>query len=101
MNPTKVLSKSKWHQDLKKRNYMGLFLIPREVFEYANVNDGTKRLVRIKFDTDTELKGAVTVTSGREIYIPRHLHHYFENAQWFDCEILDDICYPIASLDIL
>ena len=101
MNPTKVLAKRKWRQDLKKRKYMGLFLIPREVFEYAKVNDGTKRLVRITFNTGTELKGAVTVTSGREIYIPKRLHHYFENAQWFDCEVLDDVRYPKSSLDIL
>lgn len=101
MSSTKVLTKGKWRQDLKNRNYMGLFLIPREVFESEKINDGTKRLVKIVCSTGQKLRGAVSITSGREIYIPKHLHHYFEDAEWFDCEILDDILYPKSNLDIL
>lgn len=100
MNAIEVLSKRKWRQNLKKRKYVGLFQIPKVVWENNKVNDGTKRLLKIKFNTGIILKGPATVTSGREIYIPMHLQHYFENAEWFNCEIVDNTLYHKSNLDI-
>ncbi|MBK9097535.1 MAG: hypothetical protein IPM14_05275 [bacterium] len=98
-SPT-ILTDNKWKLDLRKRKYMGLFLVPRQVFEATNVNDGTKRLLSFKFNTAIKLRGTASITSGREISIPKHLQHYFEEADWFECEILDNTLYEKVTLDI-
>ena len=100
MKATEVLAKRKWKQNLSNRRYMGLFTIPKGVCDTSKVNDWTKRLVKIELNTGIKLKGAATVTSGREISIPTHLRHYFEEAEWFDCEIVNDTIYEKTSLDI-
>lgn len=100
MKTTKILSKRKWRRHLKNRKYMDMFDIPVEIAMNVNARNMTKRLIEIILSTGIKLKGVATVSSGTEIYIPTHLRHYFENAKWFDCEIVNNTLYEKSTLDI-
>lgn len=100
MKTTEILSKRKWRHHLTNRKYMGLFLIPRDIWPDTKVRDGSKRRLLFEFDTGIRLRGTASITSGTEISIPKHLQHYFEEAKWFDCEIIDNTLYEKVTLDI-
>lgn len=87
---TKVLSKRKWRQFLNNGKYLVMFQLPSEIFRNCNAKNMTKRMVSISLSTGKSMKGAATISSGTELYIPTHLRHYFRDANWFDCEIVND-----------
>jgi hypothetical protein len=97
---TKVLSKRKWRQYLKNRKYLVMFQLPSEITKNTDAKNMTKRSVKILLSTGIKMKGAATISSGTEIYIPKHLQRYFKNADWFECEIVNNTLYEKSTFDI-
>jgi hypothetical protein len=97
---TKVLSKRKWRQFLKNRKYLVMFQLPSEISRNCNAKNMTKRMVSISLSTGSRMKGVATISSGTELYIPTHLRHYFKDANWFDCEIINDTLYEKSTIDV-
>lgn len=101
MNRIEILSDRKWkYLSPSKRTY-NLLQVPKTICTTSDVSDGTKRKLMFVFDSGVKLSGAASITSGREISIPKHLHHYFEEAKWFECEIVDKNLYEKVTLDIV
>lgn len=100
MKAIEVQSKRKWRQSLENRNYMELFPIPSPIVIFTGAANKTKRYVQIEISTGVKMKGVASVSSGTEIYIPKHLQRYFEKADYFHCEIVNNKLYEKVSLDI-
>ena len=77
-----------------------MFQIPSDIVVNTGAANKTKRYVRIKLNTGIRMKGVGTISSGTELYIPKHLRRYFEKAKYFDCEIVNNTLYEKPDMDI-
>ncbi len=97
---TESVDESTWRHNLAGRNLnYSFFKIPRAYAERWDLQDGTKRRVRIRLSNGRTLIGYCTISSGQEILMPGWLRPYLESADWFECQILGHETADSASLD--
>lgn len=75
------LSDTSWKQPFRDRKKeLHLFTIPKEVSSYCNLQDGTKRLLNIKFEShfNIDIIDNFQITSGKEISFPKKFQELIE-----------------------